>query len=244
MDAISFVLGTDVETLRLARVQDLINKGARKSECYVTLFLRTASNAEVALTRSVSSDGKVATAVDGAHVSEKDFAATLRKYGIGARISTFLVFQHAVESVAQLKAKELTELIEQVSGSGELRSEYNEKKKSMDTANEKLAAASIEKRGAIAEVNQLRLHKKEAEKYEEVTTRLIQERRDLALFELFHVESQLDKYKKELERFSSEAAALEGVVPSDDDIKKLKKALAEKHKVYLETLKKNREVRR
>jgi structural maintenance of chromosome 1 len=242
MDALSFVLGANATVLRSTNVQDFINRKAKKQECSVTLVLRQSSGSELALMRAVDAKGAVKVFVDGHPVSEKEFGVVLKKAKIGSRINTFLVFQHEVDAVAQKKAKDLTELIEEVSTSGELKEEYAQKKKALDHANEVLTAASIEKRGAIAEVNQMRLHKKEAEKFNEVNEKLNQERRELALSELFFIEGLLNRQKKELDVFQAEVAKLQTTISSEDDLKAMKKLYADKHKEYLEFLKKNRTV--
>lgn len=242
MDALSFVLGSHVTTLRGGKADDLINRNARGKEgATVSLVVSNASGHETVFSRSVSVRGDIGTSVDGHAVTEKEFALVLRKSKIGSRVSNFLVFQHEVEAVAQKKAKELTELLESVSGSGELKAEYVELKRQLDAANEHLATASVDKRGAMAEVAQLRLQKKEAERYAQVSAQLERERSDLALAELFHLEVQLMKHKRDLDAYTTEAARFEAAIGHDDDSRKLKRDIAEKHKVYLEGLRQNRD---
>jgi structural maintenance of chromosome 1 len=240
MDALSFALGSSATALRGTKPEDLINRKAKKTEASVSIVMRQPNGHEMALTRNIGAKGAVTTAVDGMAVSEKEFGAVLRKCRIGARLSTFLVFQHEVEAVAQKSAKELTEMIEFVSGSGDLRLDYLAKKRALDAANEQLASASVDKRGALAEVQQMRLHKKEAEKYTEVHARLVAERRDLALSELFHLETQLARQKREMARHGAEADKLKGMVTTDDEVRRQKKDYSAKHKAYLEEIAKGR----
>lgn len=241
MDSLSFVLGSSATTLRGKKPTDFINRAARKQEASVTLVLRQPNNTEVALTRSIDAKGNITVAVDKHTVTDKEFTAVLKKFRIGHRVASFLVFQHEVDAVAQKKAKELTEMLESISGSGELKEEYEAKKRALQDANEKLTAASMEKRGAVYEMNQLKLHKKEAERFEEVNRRLAAERRDLALAELFHIEVNINKQKKELETLNEEVKKLKATTMSEEDVRNTKKAYGEKHKEYLEILKKSRE---
>lgn len=55
--------------------------------------------------------------IDGRKVTEKDYQARLKSVGLLVKSRNFLVFQNEVEKVAQKSPKELTELIERISGS-------------------------------------------------------------------------------------------------------------------------------
>ena len=50
-------------------------------------------------------------------MTEKDYQAKLKSVGLLVKSRNFLVFQNEVEKVAQKSPKELTELIERISGS-------------------------------------------------------------------------------------------------------------------------------
>ncbi|RNF20253.1 putative structural maintenance of chromosome (SMC) family protein [Trypanosoma conorhini] len=254
MDALSFVLSPSAATaLRGKDATDFIHRGAQRRECAATVVLchtaPTTSAAaaagrgqgtEVRFTRSVDQNGDVIHKLNGTPVEERKYFAALTKLKVGTRVNNFLVFQHEVEAIAQKKARELTELLEQVSGSGELREEYNHRKKAHEVANQELTTASAAKRDAVVALNQMRLQKKEAEKYEEVLRRMSEERRDEALVQLFYVESSLEKQKRELHAFTEKLTALEKSIASDEDIRKMKREYAAKHKSYLEELKRVR----
>lgn len=243
MDALSFVLGTAATSLRGKKATDFINRQVlasnKAAKASVTIVV-CRGEGTIRLTRSVGAKGDMSVFLDNRAIDEKEFLLVLRKLGISARTNTFLVFQHEVEAIAHKKARELTELIEQVSGSAELKEEYNNRKRAMDQCAEGLTNASLEKRGATAEVNQMRLHKKEADKFKEVSTLLSEHRSDLALTELFHLETQLLKQKEHLAHFEAEVKKIEEGLTSEDRVKKMKKEYADKHKVYLDKLKGNR----
>ena len=69
-------------------------------------------------------DGKVTNAVD--------YQAELEKIGIYLRAKNFLVYQGQVESIATKNAKELTQMLEEVSRSGELKEDYDRLKAEME----------------------------------------------------------------------------------------------------------------
>ncbi|RNF07927.1 putative structural maintenance of chromosome (SMC) family protein [Trypanosoma rangeli] len=254
MDALGFVLSPSAATtLRGKGTADLIYRGAQPKECAVTAVLCCTTPAsssaaatgqgqdtEVSFTRAVDQRGKIAHKINGAPVEERKYFAALAKFKVGARVNNFLVFQHEVEAIAQKKARELTDLLEQVSGSGELKEEYDRCKKAHEVANQELTAASAAKRDAVVALNQMRLQKKEAEKYEEVLRRISEERRNEALVQLFYVESSLERQKWELQAFNEKLTTLEKSIASDEDIRRMKREYAGKHKVYLEELKRGR----
>ncbi|EKF31739.1 structural maintenance of chromosome (SMC) family protein, putative [Trypanosoma cruzi marinkellei] len=262
MDALCFVLSPSATTLRGKDATDLIHRGAQRKECAVTAVLchttpispaaaatattttTTAAgqgrDTEISFTRAVDHRGRITHKINGEPVDDQKYLAAMSNFNVGTRVNNFLVFQHEVEAIAQKKARELTDLLEQVSGSAELREEYNRCKKAHELANQELTTASAEKRDAVVALNQMRLHKKEAEKYEEILRRIGEERRDEALVQLFYVESNLERQKQELHVFNEKLTALEKSIASDEDIRKMKREYAEKHKTYLEELKKVR----
>jgi structural maintenance of chromosome 1 len=195
---------------------------------------------ETAFTRCVDGEGAVTCLLNGKPATTKQYVAALAQHRIGERVDTFLVFQHQVEAVAQKKAKQLTELLEQVSGSADLQSEYNTKKAAVEKANEALTTASLEKRGAAMAVQQMRLAKKEAERYDELFKQFNDATQELALTELFALETELEKQKAELQLRQAVLTRLQDGVVTEEAIREMKRTYAARHKAYLEELKKAR----
>ncbi|KAG5492772.1 hypothetical protein JKF63_01352 [Porcisia hertigi] len=202
--------------------------------------VRHGSTVETSFTRQVDAQGTVSCLLNHKPVTKNEYVDALARHRIGDRVDTFLVFQHQVEAVAQKKAKQLTELLEQVSGSGELQAEYAAKKVALEKANEALTSASLEKRGAAVAVHQMRLAKKEAERYEELHQQLARAKQDLALSELFAAETELETHKAELQQRNDALAELEKSIATEQAIREMKRAYATGHKTYLEDLKKTR----
>lgn len=195
---------------------------------------------ETAFTRRVDAQGVVSCLLNGKPVTDRQYVAALAQHRISDRVDTFLVFQHQVEAVAQKKAKQLTELLEQVSGSADLRAEYNAKKAAMERTNEALTTASLEKRGATVAVQQMRLAKKEAERYAELEKQVTDTTQEMALTELFALETELEKQKTELQQRQTALTTLEKGVVTEEAIREMKRTYATHHKAYLEELKKAR----
>nr|CCC93084.1 putative structural maintenance of chromosome 1 [Trypanosoma congolense IL3000] len=245
MDALCFVLSFNSATsLRGHNLTDLIHRGAEQRECFVTVVLRRGATAaaaagkdvstEMSFTRSVDRSGQLTHKIDNKPVSLHDFLSALKKFNVCPRVKNFLVFQNDVECVAQKKAQELTELLEQVSGSAELKSEYDRCKEACELANRELYLASTAKREAISTLNQARHHKKEVEKYDETLKQITNEKRDEALVELLHIEKTLIKSKEALTDLTDKLAALEREGTSDRELSSMKHELAEKHRALAE----------
>lgn len=108
------------------------------------------SGREIKFTRTVIGasseyriDGKVTNAVD--------YQSELEKIGIYLRAKNFLVYQGQVESIATKNAKELTQMFEEVSRSGELKDEYDRLKAEMEKAEHETQANFQKKRGVAAQ---------------------------------------------------------------------------------------------
>ena len=75
------------------------------------------SEGEIRFTRTIINDSSSEYRIDGKKVPEKEYQAKLKSVGLLVKSRNFLVFQNEVEKIAQKSPKELTELIERVSGS-------------------------------------------------------------------------------------------------------------------------------
>jgi structural maintenance of chromosome 1 len=99
-------------------------------------------------------------------VTYTTYNEALIKHNILVKAKNFLVFQGDVEAVASQSPKELTRLVEQISGSLELAAEYEKSKTEQDRATEN-ATHNFTKRRAIAgEIKQYKEQKGEAERFE------------------------------------------------------------------------------
>ncbi|KAL6966198.1 hypothetical protein U1Q18_031977 [Sarracenia purpurea var. burkii] len=136
MDAISFVLGVRTRKLRASQLKDLIYESDSDSDCdgrekeqgerraFVQLLYELGNRAELQFTRSITSSGGSEYRIDGRVVNWHEYNAKLKSLGILVEPCNFLVFQGDVESIAPKNPRELTALIEQISGSDELKGDY------------------------------------------------------------------------------------------------------------------------
>uniref|UniRef100_A0A0A9E2E7 RecF/RecN/SMC N-terminal domain-containing protein n=1 Tax=Arundo donax TaxID=35708 RepID=A0A0A9E2E7_ARUDO len=204
MDAISFVLGVRSAHLRGAQLKDLIyalddrDKEAKGRRASVSLVYQMGAD-ELRFTRTITGAGGSEYRIDGRQVSWDDYNAKLRSLGILVKARNFLVFQGDVESIASKNPKELTALLEQISGSDELRREYDELEGQKTRAEEKSALVYQEKRTIVMERKQKKAQKEEAEKH-------LRLQQDLKLLKTEHSLWQLYTIKKDREKMEAELA--------------------------------------
>lgn len=101
-------------------------------------------------------------------VTYKTYNDALQRENILVQAKNFLVFQGDVEAIASQSPKDLTKLIERISGSLELAREYEEAKKSQDKATESSTFNFTRRRGIMAEIKQFKEQKTEADKFEKL----------------------------------------------------------------------------
>jgi structural maintenance of chromosome 1 len=124
--------------------------------------------------------------LNGKVVTFKAYNDALQEQNILVQAKNFLVFQGDVEAIASQSPKDLTRLIERISGSLELAREYDEAKKSQDKATESSTFNFTKRRGIMAEIKQFKEQKSEAEKFEKLMNERVGINGPLLSLELIH----------------------------------------------------------
>ncbi|GJN31482.1 hypothetical protein PR202_gb19887 [Eleusine coracana subsp. coracana] len=207
MDAICFVLGVRSSQLRGSRLRDLVyalddsDREADGRTAFVRLVLRTGAGAGelLHLARTITvGDSRSEYSIDGCVVSWEEYDARLRSLGILVKARNFLVFQGDVESIASKNPKELTALLEKISGSDELRREYDELEEQNSMAAHEAALIYQEKRTIVMERKQKKAQKEEAARHVELQRRLKMLKTEHALWQLYTIERDRERIEAEL----------------------------------------------
>ncbi|KAK9265636.1 hypothetical protein L1049_021483 [Liquidambar formosana] len=152
MDAISFVLGVRTGQLRGAQLKDLIyalddkEKEQKGRRAFVRLVYQMGNGSELQFTRTITNAGGSEYRIDGKIVTWDEYNGKLKSLGILVKARNFLVFQGDVESIASKNPKELTALLEQISGSDDLKKDYEDLEEQKARAEEKSALVYQKKR--------------------------------------------------------------------------------------------------
>ncbi|KAJ9064558.1 Structural maintenance of chromosomes protein 1 [Entomophthora muscae] len=244
MDAISFVLGMRSQQLRSSNLKDLVYRGLTSSQApedsptsaFVKIvYEKTSGGQRIEFKRTITTSGSSDYLINDKAVSYADYNKALEAENILVKARNFLVFQGDVEAIASQSPKDLTKLIEQVSGSIELKHEYEELKALQDQTIEDSAFSFNKKRGMAAELKQFQEQKKEAERYE----KLKEEKQDVitqqVLWTLFHAETKFLQLEGELEADDKQVDVLTNSLGREED--KLKSAKADQSRCQLETKK-------
>ncbi|KAK8654204.1 hypothetical protein V6N13_128177 [Hibiscus sabdariffa] len=204
MDAISFVLGVRTGQLRGTQLRDLIyafddrEKEQSGRRAFVRLVYQLAGGSELRFTRTILPSGGSEYQIDDSNVNWDEYNGKLRSLGILVKARNFLVFQGDVESIASKNPKELTGLLEQISGSEELKRDYETLEEQKARAEEKSALIYQRKRTIVME----RKHKKEQKEEAEKQFRLQDELKSLKkvhhLWQLHTIEKDIDKISDDL----------------------------------------------
>ncbi|XP_061375307.1 structural maintenance of chromosomes protein 1 [Gastrolobium bilobum] len=215
MDAISFVLGVRTGQLRGAQLKDLIyafddrEKEQKGRRAFVRLVYQLASGSEIQFTRTITSAGASEYRIDGNLVTWDVYNAKLKSLGILVKARNFLVFQGDVESIASKNPKELTALLEQISGSDELKRDYEQFEEEKAEAEEKSAFVYQKKKAVVMERKQKKEQKEEAEKHLRLQDQLKSLKKEHFLWQLFNIENDFVKTTEDLE---DEKKSREGVI--------------------------------
>ncbi|KAL6210710.1 hypothetical protein ACLB2K_015942 [Fragaria x ananassa] len=205
MDAISFVLGVKTGQLRGSQLKDLIyamddsEKSEKGRRAFVTLVYQLANESEIQFTRVITSSGGSEYRIDGKSVTADTYTEKLKSLGILVKARNFLVFQGDVESIASKNPKELTALLEQISGSDDFKRDYEKYEEEKGIAEEKAALVYQKKRTIVAERKQKKEQKEEAEKHIRLQNELKSLKREHFLWQLFNIERDITKTANELE---------------------------------------------
>ncbi|KAG0708416.1 hypothetical protein DFH29DRAFT_479888 [Suillus ampliporus] len=284
MDAISFVLGVKSVQLRSSQLKDLVYRGRRLAKgpndgsettqdqednddtdgegegtakkAWVLAVFQDEKRKEWLFQRTISTTGASEYRLNNKVVTYSAYNAALTSHNILVKAKNFLVFQGDVEAVASQSPRELSRLIEQISGSLELAQEYEKAKEAQDRATENATFNFTKRRGIAGEIKQYKEQKGEAERFES----LCDQKDDLImrriLYKLFHIEEALEanardiqtkskalaglreehaEYNKALEEARAEQArARTAVVRDEKKVKKAEKALEAKEPELVE----------
>ncbi|KAG2151543.1 RecF/RecN/SMC [Suillus clintonianus] len=286
MDAISFVLGVKSAQLRSSQLKDLVYRGRRLAKgpldgseatqdqedddnsdgegegegtakkAWVLAVFQDEKRKEWLFQRTISTTGASEYRLNNKVVTYTAYNAALTSHNILVKAKNFLVFQGDVEAVASQSPRELSRLIEQISGSLELSQEYEKAKEAQERATENATFNFTKRRGIAGEIKQYKEQKGEAERFES----LCDQKDDLILkrilYKLFHIEEALEanardiqtkskalaglrtehgEHEKSLEDARAEQArARTAVVREDKKVKKAEKALEAKEPELVE----------
>lgn len=255
MDAISFVLGIRSSQLRSSHLSELVYRGRviRKSiangdsgnaedessqvgaqrddpkSAWVMAVYEDDAGEEQKWKRTITAQGSSEYRINERVVTMQQYNEALETENILIKAKNFLVFQGDVEAIATQKPQDLTNMIEQVSGSLEYKKDYERLKAELEVADEEQAIQLTRRRQMNAEIRQHKEQKDAADKY----MQKVQERDDATvkhvLWRLYHLQQEIDESTAEIHKHQNELAEL------NRGLEKYNKALEAAKKEYTES---------
>jgi structural maintenance of chromosome 1 len=148
---------------------------------------------EVKWKRTITNQGASEYRIDDKVVTATEYNAALEGENILIKARNFLVFQGDVEAIASQSPKDLTRLIEQISGSLDYKADYERLQEEAEQAAENQTYNLHRRRGINSEIKQYQEQKKEAEAFQRKA-----EERDTAivthiLWKLYHFQRVIDE---------------------------------------------------
>ncbi|XP_023487312.1 structural maintenance of chromosomes protein 1B isoform X1 [Equus caballus] len=226
MDALSFVMGEKTANLRVKNIQELIH-GAHigkpvSSSASVKIVYVEESGEEKTFARIIRG-GCSEFRFNDNPVSRSAYIAELEKIGIIVKAQNCLVFQGTVELISMKKPKERTQFFEEISTSGELVGEYEEKKRKLQKAEEDAQFNFNKKKNVAAERKHAKLEKEEADRYQSLLEELKMNKIQLQLFQLYHNEKKIHLLNTELEHVNRDLSITKESLSHHENIVKTKK---------------------
>ena len=154
--------------------------------------------------RTITNQGASEYRINDHVVTAQQYNEALEAENILIKARNFLVFQGDVEAIASQSPRDLTKLIEQISGSLEYKSEYEDLKEQAEEAVENQNFALHRRRGINSEIKQYTDQKNEADSYARKANE-----RDSAivthiLWKLYHFQRVIEQSGNEIQRHQEE----------------------------------------
>lgn len=216
MDAISFVLGVRSMYLRASEVKDLIYSENALSDNHeisyhedvptrasVLAVIEDTKRTEHKFQRIVNVNGSTEYRYNGRITTYDMYNTKLEHLNILVKTRNFLVFQGDVESVAEQCSKDLSELMDQISGSRTLKSEYDEARVSYEDAAEQLTALVSKRKLLQNELRQVRQHKEASDRFDELKNEVHNYTIQKILWRLYHIHEIIEIHTDWIEAHAS-----------------------------------------
>ncbi|KAK4636387.1 Structural maintenance of chromosomes protein 1 [Fulvia fulva] len=192
--------------------------------------------------RSITASGQSEYRINNKPVSAKAYNEALEAENILIKARNFLVFQGDVEAIASQSPKDLTRLIEQISGSLEYKADYERLKQENEAAAEEQNYKVSQRRGVRGEVAQYKEQKDELDRFEQTRDEKDQAIVTHVLWKLFHFQRTIEDSTAEIQKHQAELKEFRRNVQKFQD--RLDAAKQEQAKAGREVDKCKREIKR
>lgn len=184
------------------------SEGDEARQAWVKAVYKDEYDEEWTFQRTISTSGTSDYKLNGKTVTYKKYNDQLEQFNILVKAKNFLVFQGDVEQVASQSPKDLSRLIDQISGSHDLKDDYEQAKAALEKASELSVNQHQRRKGINAEVKQYKEMKKEAERWKKLSSDKDRAVVKHLVWKLYHVARQLDENVEAVEEKSERLVEL------------------------------------
>ena len=216
MDAISFVLGVRSVHLRASELKDLIYSENALNDNHEISFhedvptrasvmavIEDTKHTEHRFQRIVNANASTEYRYNGRITTYASYNAKLEQLNVLVKTRNFLVFQGDVESVAEQCSKDLSDLMDQISGSRTLKNEYDEARISYEEAAEQLTALVSKRKLLQNELRQVRQHKEAFDRFGALKNEVHNHTIQKILWRLYHINEIIEIHTDWIEAHAS-----------------------------------------
>ena len=216
MDAISFVLGVRSVHLRASELKDLIYSENALNDNHeisyhedvptrasVMAVIEDTKHTEHRFQRIVNANASTEYRYNGRITTYASYNTKLEQLNILVKTRNFLVFQGDVESVAEQCSKDLSDLMDQISGSRTLKNEYDEARVSYEEAAEQLTALVSKRKLLQNELRQVRQHKEAFDRFGALKNEVHNHTIQKILWRLYHINEIIEIHTDWIEAHAS-----------------------------------------
>ena len=154
--------------------------------------------------RTITNQGVSEYRINNRVVTAQQYNEALEAENILIKARNFLVFQGDVEAIASQSPRDLTRLIEQISGSLEYKAEYERLKEAQEEALEHQNYNLNRRRGINSEIKQYQEQKREADSYARKADQRDQAIVTHILWKLYHFQRVIEESGAEIQRHQEE----------------------------------------
>lgn len=225
VDAINFALGATSSALRVKHLSKLIHgafigKPAIEST-YVTLVFIGDHNKEKSFTRLIQGRGSQYK-IDGKIVDYNYYVTELDKFNLNIKAKNFFMPQGHIHNFETIFLKELTVLLEELSGSNIYKANYERLQLELSQIEEEIQFVYKKKTDVLTRKKFAMAETKEVEKYLQMQRQYMEQKEKLQLIKLFFIKKIFESLKKEEAQLKLE---IDGQLQDKENIVSLSKQI-------------------
>eukprot|EP01022_Parablepharisma_sp_SALTPOND_P013418 TRINITY_DN1797_c0_g1_i1.p2 TRINITY_DN1797_c0_g1~~TRINITY_DN1797_c0_g1_i1.p2 ORF type:complete len:1222 (-),score=250.53 TRINITY_DN1797_c0_g1_i1:78-3743(-) len=211
LDALCFVLAIRTSHMREGNLRqflyrppaDRFDPAMSSERAWVEMILGKETGGKVHFKRILNSKGGTLYLIENKQVTHEDYIQELESYKLLSQIrSYFLVMQGEIDTILQNSSKDLSKIIEEISGSSEYKEKYDVLKENLENTRREIAVVSKNLQELRNEKRKAKGIKANVEAFEKARERVAQLRVELYA-------TMCGVYDKRIEELQERAAELE-----------------------------------